>query len=448
MFSRIYLSLFLLAAIPVQSQVAPSATGAAAGDASMQTPPPVSDDSYPTEVGAETRSNYLNAGLTVTSGYVSNVAVGASEKPVGDMASSIRPTISLDQTTSRLHQAFTYSPGFTFYNKTSELNQADQDLAANMQYRFSPHITGSVHEEFRKSSNAFSYGIDPSGVSGSAQTPQSAIVAPVGDQLTNVTSAQLTYQYSRNEMLGGSGIFSILRYGDSSQLPGFSDSDWKSGSAFYSRRLSTGQYLGATYQYSNIVASSPVSLNGVNTTVEGTTQTQSMLFFFTTYFNRSVSLSVSGGPQHSDITQAPLPDEKSWSPAVLTSLGWQTRHTSLAAGYTHVTTAGGGLMGAYHADSANLAARWQLSRTWTFAASGSYMNTSNISKAVESSNPSGHTLTGTISAQHPLGEKFRMELGYTRLHQSYDSIAYIANTPDVSHVYFSLSYQFTKPLGR
>ena len=453
MFTRIYLSLVLLAAVPAWSQVsgggATDISSALSGEPGMRTPPPVSDESYPTAVGAETLSNYLNAGLVVITGYTDNVALNSSDKPAGDVSYSIRPTVSLDQTTSRFHQTLTYSPGFTFYNHTSQLNEADQGLSVGTQYRFSPHVTGSLHEEFRKSSNAFNT-IESSGgsVSGSAQTPVTALIAPVADQLNNNAGGQLTYQFSMNDMVGGSATFSTLRYGDSTQVSGLSNSDLKGGAVFYSRRISNGQYFGATYQYSNIAASAPITLNNVATTVQTETQTQSLLFFFTVYFGRNVSVSISAGPQHSDVAESPLPSEKSLSPAVVASFGWQGRHTSLSASYAQLTAAGGGLLGAYHANSASAAARWQVSRSWTFGSSAGYMNTDNISQSMESFNPGGHTLSGSVTAQHPINQRFSMEFGYTRLHQSYQSIAYIANTPDVGRAYVSLSYQFSRPLGR
>ena len=46
-----------------------------------------------------------------------------------------------------------YAPGFTLYQRTSSLNQADQNLSANFQYRLSPNLTATVAEGFQKTSN-------------------------------------------------------------------------------------------------------------------------------------------------------------------------------------------------------------------------------------------------------------------------------------------------------
>jgi hypothetical protein len=53
---------------------------------------------------------------------------GTSATPVSDVSYSIWPTIALDETTSRLHWAISYAPGFTFYQRTSSRNEADQNV--------------------------------------------------------------------------------------------------------------------------------------------------------------------------------------------------------------------------------------------------------------------------------------------------------------------------------
>ncbi len=201
---RVYFGLALFAAMPVWSQIGANASGAL-----MQVPPPVSGEAYSTEVGSEARSNYLHAGFVINTAYNDNVLADNSTTPIADVSYSISPTIALDQTTSRLHQTLTYSPGFTFYQHTNALNEMDQNLAANFQYRFSPHVTAIVSDVFRKSSNVFNqpYSLSGGAISGSTQSPLVPVVAPFADQLSNTANANLAYQFSRNGMIGASGTF-------------------------------------------------------------------------------------------------------------------------------------------------------------------------------------------------------------------------------------------------
>jgi len=449
MLTRVCLSLALFASMPVWSQVDANTTEAAtdqASEAQMQTPPPVSGEAYPTAVGSEARSNYLRTGFIVNTAYNDNVIAGTSTNPVSDISYSIRPTIALDQTTLRLHETVTYSPGFTFYQRTSSLNEADQGLALNFQYRLSPHMTASIQDTFRKSSTVFNqlYPLSGGAISGSAQSQQVFVVAPIADQLNNAANTELTYQFSMNGMIGASGAFTNLHYLNSNEVPGLYDSSSRGGVAFYSDRLSATRYLGATYQYSQLLGSSPGGLNGA----QSETQAQTISLFFTVYLKPSLSLSLSGGPQYYEYSQSPLPTSRSWAPAATASMGWQGRHTNFAASYSHGVSGGGGLLGTYNSNGLNASARWQPARSWIIGSGTSYVITKNVSSSMALANPGGHMLSGTVTVQHPISDHLSVEVGYTRLHQSYSSISVISNAPDTNREYISVAYQFTRPLGR
>jgi hypothetical protein len=107
-----------------------------------------------------------------------------------------------------------------------------------------------------------------------------------------------------------------------------------------------------------------------------------------------------------------------------------------------------GLPGAFETNTTNAAARWQIARTWNTGVAGNYFINKSLTPSFTPSNPGGHTISGTVSVQHSMGEHFRAELGYSRLHQSYSGIAVISNAPDSNREYISLSYQFSRPLGR
>lgn len=444
MLRRIYFDLALLVAMPIWTQT--GTIGGLGGASLMQTPPPVSGQAYSTTVGAEARSNYLHAGFAVMTAYTDNVLLGTGTNPVGDMSYSVFPTIALDQTTSRLHQTLTYSPGFTFYQHTNSRNEADQNLALDFQYRLSPHVTASVQDEFRKSSNVFNqpYSFSGETISGSAQSPFVPVVAPIADQLSNSANAELTYQFDRNSMIGASGTFAILHYPDPNQVPGLSNSNTRGGAVFLAHRLSERKYIGISYQYSQIDGSPLSGQNGIASEI----QTHTVLSFLTIYVTPNFSFSLSAGPQYFNVDQFPLAEMRSWSPAAIASMGWQGRRTSFAASYSHIVSGGGGLLGAFYSDSANASVGYQLARTWNMGASGGYANTQNVSSLSAQSNPGGNMASGTIAFRHPISERLNLEFGYTHLHQSYESIPVVSNAPDANREFISISYQLTRPLGR
>ena len=193
------------------------------------TPAPVSGEGYSMGFTSETRSNYLRGGLVFSTAYQSDVTTGSNGQPISDVSYTILPTISLDQTRSRLHWVFTYSPGFTFYQKTSSLNQANQNLGVNLRYRLSPHVTLSLRDTFQQTSSVLN---QPNTdlqqpVSGGVFVPNYSVIAPNAEVLTNTANATLTYQFAANAMVGASGTFGNLYYPNQSQVPGLSNLEFE-----------------------------------------------------------------------------------------------------------------------------------------------------------------------------------------------------------------------------
>jgi hypothetical protein len=462
MLTRVCLSFALLMATPVWAQVnvndtepvnpgtepaSPTTEPASpTNDSQMLTPPPVSGLAYPNAPTAETRSNYLRYGLTFSGAYSDNALGGSS--PVSDESYSIWPTIALDETTSMLHSVLTYSPGFTFYQRTGGRDEADQNAAINVQYRLSPHLTLNARDSFQKSSSVFDQpDLASAGtVSGGAQGPNLSVIAPFAEVLNNTGNVDMSYQFAANGMVGASGTFTNLHYPNSAEVPGLSDSSSQGGSVFYTLRASRMHYFGATYQYQRLIS----SLSGG----QSESQTHAVLFYYTLYATSSLSFSFFGGPQHSDTVQPPLPPldiqpppSRAWTPAAGASLSWQRSLTSLALSYSHVISGGGGLSGAVHMDSASASVRQQLTRNLNASIAGGYTQNDVLGSILSGSND-GHTISGTASLQRQFGEHLNLQLGYTRLHQTYGNVPVLSSTPNTNREFISVSYQFSRPLGR
>jgi outer membrane protein assembly factor BamA len=129
-------------------------------------------------------------------------------------------------------------------------------------------------------------------------------------------------------------------------------------------------------------------------------------------------------------------------------VGWQGQRTSLAANYSRTVTAGAGQQGALSSNTASSSASWQLARTWSVGSAASYALYKNVTPLSVSSSQGGHSFSGSVSLNHSLSEHFRAQLGYQRLHQTYNGIAAIAADPDADSAFISISYQLSRPLGR
>ena len=414
----------------------------------MLTPPPVSGQSFPNLPTSQERSNYLRGGLAFTGAYTDNALGSVTPQPVSDVSYSVAPFIALDETTPRLHVVTTYAPGFTFYQKYSSRNEQDQNAAIDLQYRLSPHVTFSAQDGFQKSSNVFNQPdlASAGAVSGATQQSNFSVIAPIADLLRNTGNVDIAYQFAANSMIGASGTFTNLHYPNQSEVPGLVDASSQDGSAFYASRISKMHYVGVTYQYQRLISYLPEG--------QDETQTQAVLLFYTLYASSRFSMSFFGGPQYSDTTLPPLSPSlpqataaRAWNPAAGASFGWQGRLTSVALSYVHTISGGGGLAGAVHMDNASLSIRQQMTRNFNGSLAGGYTQNDLLnSELVAGIN--GHTVSGTASLQRQLGQHTNVQLGYTRLHQDYSGVAVLAATPNTNREFVSISYQFSRPLGR
>jgi hypothetical protein len=406
----------------------------------MVTPAPVNGEGYSLVFTSQEHANYLRGGLTFLSAYNDNLFTDTNGRAISDVSYSIAPVIALDLSRSRLDGVLSYSPGFTFYQKTTSRNETDQNLTLNFNYLLSPHVTLSVHDSLQKTSNGFSQSnLALTTVSGSALGPNDSVIAPLASVLRNSGGMGITYQFDANSMVGANGVFSNLHYPNQAEVPGLFDSSSKAGSAFYTLRLSGKHYIGVTYQYQMLLAAP--------NQIQNETQTHGILFFYTVYLQRTLSVSFFGGPQYSDTEQSGLLPSRKWSPSTGASLGWQGPHSSLAATYSRTVSGGGGLGGAVHSSSASATVRQQFTRSLSASLGANYaINT--VLDPLISSNSGGHTISGNVSLQRTVGQHFNLGIGYMRLHQSYSNIPVIFNSPDRDQVSVSISYQFQRPLGR
>jgi hypothetical protein len=428
----------------------PAVTGPGSESSSdlMRTPPPVSGQSYPTAPTSEERSNYLRTGVTFMGAYTDN-AVGSLEgHPISDESYSVLPSIALDETTSRLHILSTYAPGFTFYQRESNLNEADQNASIDVRYRLSPHVTLSGRDGFQKSSDVFNQPDFASSlaVSGGTQAANFSIIPPIADHLSNTGNVGIAAQFAANGMVGASGTFTNLHYPNQAEVPGLYDSSSQGGSAFYSHRVSKMHYFGVTYQYQRLMS--------YPTAGQNETQTQSVLLFYTLYPSSRLTFSVYGGPQYANVgpqfsssLSTPTSASKSWNPQAGGSLSWQGRLSNVAVSYSHMISGGGGLIGAVKLDNATATVRQQMKRNLSGTIAAGYAQNDVLGSILLGSS-NGHTISGTASLQQQFGERITVQLGYTRLRQDYSGVAVLATTPNTNREFVSISYRFSRPLGR
>jgi hypothetical protein len=462
MITRICLTLALLAAIPVWSQSTGTGTGTTTGSGTgtssdeepnnpvanggMLTPPPVSGQAYPLVTGEKARVNYLGLGVTGEVAYDDNLLAGYSNTPTSDEIYSIWPTITLDKSTLRVREQLNYSPGFTFYHPSSDFNETDQNASMSLQYRMGSTATFAMQDSFLRSSSLFNqpFASTQGDIGGGTPLQASGVIAPFADRISNVSNVALNDQAGENQMFGVSGQYGLLDYPNSSQVPGLYNSTLWGFSAFASERIAGRQYLGGEIQHSRIVS----YLKGTDSAV----QTDNLFPFYTIYLRNSetstLSVSITGGPEHYTASQYPEANVEGWAPAGTVGIGWQGHLSTLALSYSHNITGGGGLPGAYVEDRASAAFRRELTHTWEMNFGGDYALNKSKTPLFPFSEPGGHTITASASMQHELSRSLKFQIGYDRMEESYADIGALAKLPNSNREYGSITWQYTRPIGR
>jgi len=429
------LFLVVVAAVPAWSQVEPAANGGGfdLDDAHMMTPPPVSVDSYPVVVGAESRTNFLDAGLVFTGSYVDNLMEGPVA--VSDEVYYFRPSVTFDRRTFRQGESFQYSPGFNLYQNTSQLNGVTQDASADYRFHLSKYAVIQLSDRFWQNFNTYNQS-NPFIAGGVTGGPGNiTLIAPFANQLNNLSTAGIAYQYGRNAMIGGNASYAFLHYANSNRFTGLNNGNNVEGTAFYSRRIGRAEYLGVVYQFSKFVTHP----------IDTYTQTHSILGFYTHYFTRNFTLSVLGGPERYSTWTPDIAKAEAWTPVGQGILGWQSLRTNLGVSFTHVVSGAPGLNGAFHANLASLTGRVKIGRSWTAGATGEYSLLKGINVGLY---PGGHAVSAGADVSRHIFERTEIAVGYAHIHESFAQVPSAAYAPDSNRVYGSIRYGFSRPIGR
>jgi hypothetical protein len=192
------------------------------------------------------------------------------------------------------------------------------------------------------------------------------------------------------------------------------------------------------------------------------TNTHSLMYFHTIYLTPKMQLSFFAGPEYSEVNshivvpEIQLPQvllvsfpisTKTWSGSGGTSFSWQGQHTGISAEFVRRVSDGGGVQGAVFLNSVNGGIRRQITPSTTLAFAAGYStndplpgSTSGISLL--------KTATGTFGIGRRLGAHLGLDLSYTRSRQEPAGGAPISVPAYHNRGLVTLSYDFSRPLGR
>jgi hypothetical protein len=386
------------------------------------------------------RSNYLRGGISVGANFDDN-ALNATTNPTSDTSYSVLPYIALDQTRSRLKWTLDYHGGLTVNQRLSERNQGSHALSADLAYRLSPHVTLHLRDNFSLTSNFYNQLQNGIGtpVTGGIGQPNQFVITPLAQRLTNLGAVDISYQFSARDMVGAGGTFYDSRFRD---LPvgatTLFDSSTRGANAFYSHGFTPRNWTGFAYQFQDLSFAPGTS----------STRSHSFLLFHTINLQTNMTLSVFAGPERTELEIGSVTaGAASWSTMAGGNFGWQGQRTSLRLNGLRRVSDGGGLLAAVRLTSVDGAVRRQLTRFSTVGIGGLYGDSNSLSGTTEARLK---TASGSAFWEQQLGRMFALTLGYARDHQNGTGNGSSVTVGDVDHnrAWVTLSYNFTRPLGR
>lgn len=387
-----------------------------------------------------TASNFLSGGINVGASYDDNALI-APQDTISNWSYSFFPNISIQQTRSRIRWDLNYGAGFTF-NQESQ-NQGSHDLNFSLLYRLSPHVNLIVGDQFTSTSGGFNQlGSNTTPQPGPSGGENSSVVLPLSSQIGNSTSAQLGYQFTASDAVGVSGGYYFTNYSDAPVGTTLYDTRSAQASGFYTHRITERNWAGVSYRLQRLSF----------TDGSGKTLVHSILFFDTFTLPGRISVSLFAGPEYTDIVSQlvglsdPTSSQK-WSLAAGASLNWTGQRTSYVVDFVRRTNDGGGFQGATQMLSFSGGARHQLTRFWTVSAGGSYGKNDSLTIAtgLPSSIKSASIHAGV---DRKLGRSVNLQASYFHEFQSGQDLNFPGDTAQRNRVLVSVSYSFSRPLGR
>jgi hypothetical protein len=389
------------------------------------------------------RSNQLSLGMTVASGYDDNTLT-QSDRQIGNASFSFLPSVAWHEARTRSLFDFNYSPGFTVNQRLPELNNQTQNAGLSSQFRLTQNITWRIHDAFLASNNGWANS-NPDTPTNALHEPNQLVLTPLANTISNLAGTDLVYQMGAGTIFGGSGSYTLLNYSNLQGGPGVQliDSRMAGADVFYQHRLLPKHWIGLTYGFQRFTFNGGVEVSDAH----------SALLFYTAMIQPHFVVSLFGGATYTQTdgfvavvtpTATPAGTRTQWSPSAGTTFGWETPHTGITATFSRRVDSGGGILGTVERMSGMATVQRQFTPNWTGTMSFVYDN----NRPLEGTEGEYRTLSGTVAVERRLGRQTNVTASYTRAHQTYGIAIPSQLFPDHNRAMLSISYLFSRPLGR
>jgi len=212
-------------------------------------------------------------------------------------------------------------------------------------------------------------------VQGPVQGPAGGILSVSGNRVANSITGSAERQIGRETSISGSGSWSIFHFlGDNASSVGLLDTSMVSGTVAVNRRLDArssmsvnADYATFSYSHSSTGLTPPdIETRGINLSYQR-------------LLSRTLSVSVSGGPQWVSSSNSTLiPSDV--NAAVSASLSYSRGLTSASIGYSRGVSAGSGVLAGALTDNVFASVGHTYGRKWVAALTAGYTHSSGLTQ--------------------------------------------------------------------
>lgn len=407
----------------------------------------VTRDRAPLTFASESeRSNFLTGSLGIAAVFDDNI-LPTNSSQISDTSYLFAPGLDFSQTRGRWRSLFSYRPGLVVNQRFSERNQSAHSLNADFSYGLSPHVTLRVRDTFDKTTSLFSgFGVG-TGTPGAVTLPgpNTSVITPLVERTGNTSGVDLAYRYSRDSMIGAGATYYFVDYGNPYSTPGTSSSLINSRSlsadGFYAHRLNNRNWLGATYGFQRL-----------NFGGGSRTDVQRVLLFYSLPLRGQVDISFWAGPErHTTYFGMTVPvgvdAGSNWSTAGGAEFSWRGQRASFRALYGRQISDGGGVSQSIRLQQGSGEARYKLSAKWTGSLGISYAINEPLDKTLAQGTKI-QILSASAGVGYEIGKNLILSAQYGRDRQEYPDAVSTIGVANRNRALLSLSYSFTRPLGR
>jgi hypothetical protein len=395
----------------------------------------------------------FTAGLKLNARHEDNVG-SLDGSRTGHFQYSVLPSIGLRGLGHETQWVLNYTGGITFDQGGLQNDLIMHEATAELRHEFNKSLAAELRQDYLVTNSPFArLGTIASlpALDGPGEL-SSFIVPSTATRTVSVSMASLGYQLGPHSAFGVNGNLSMQRFRNVISTSGVSggliDTRSVAGRAFFVRKISPRQTIGAEYQLQDLRF-----LGGEARAADHT------LFLFDELSLRSdMKLSLFAGPDHShtrnviflnsDLTTSVvlgLSDQWSWAGGAMYT--WQGKHTGFRASVRRGVSDGGGFTGAVRLTTEQVDLPIQLNARWNLTPGASYSD----GRALGSAAATGDRIT---SVEGHFGVKYRATRDIT-FHGQYayvDLINGLTFSPNIlghhNQIEIGLDYQFHRTLSQ